>query len=235
MPHIRSNINFSNAYYISMVTCMVFQADDKSCELGGGSSDEDEKETGGDVDGHPETSSGEDKELKNRLLNKYSGYLSSLWRELSSKKKKKGKLPWDAREKLLHWWQLHYRWPYPSVRVRTIDSCACSFMPLLCMVMLCVQCGIEIFATPKYCLFMQELEKAALAESTGLDAKQINNWFINQRKRHWKPAPPPMLATTVYRLQPHSGGASSSSTAHHAALRADGQYFTGGSACPRGP
>ena len=35
---------------------------------------------------------------------------------------------------------------------------------------------------------MQELEKAALAESTGLDAKQINNWFINQRKRHWKPS-----------------------------------------------
>lgn len=28
----------------------------------------------------------------------------------------------------------------------------------------------------------------ALAESTGLDPKQINNWFINQRKRHWKPS-----------------------------------------------
>ena len=27
-----------------------------------------------------------------------------------------------------------------------------------------------------------------LAESTGLDLKQINNWFINQRKRHWKPS-----------------------------------------------
>jgi hypothetical protein len=23
---------------------------------------------------------------------------------------------------------------------------------------------------------------------TGLDPKQINNWFINQRKRHWKPS-----------------------------------------------
>jgi hypothetical protein len=34
---------------------------------------------------------------------------------------------------------------------------------------------------------VQELEKAALAEATGLDGKQINNWFINQRKRHWKP------------------------------------------------
>jgi hypothetical protein len=82
---------------------------------------------------------------------------------------------------------------------------------------------------------MQELEKAALAESTGLDAKQINNWFINQRKRHWKPAPPPILATTDYRLHHNSGGASSSSTVHHAALRAEWQYFAGGSAYPRGP
>ena len=38
-----------------------------------------------------------DKELKNRLLNKYSGYLGSLWKELS-RKKKKGKLPRDAPE-----------------------------------------------------------------------------------------------------------------------------------------
>ena len=35
---------------------------------------------------------------------------------------------------------------------------------------------------------LQEAEKLALAESTGLDQKQINNWFINQRKRHWKPS-----------------------------------------------
>ena len=63
----------------------------------------------------------EDMELKNRLLNKYSGYLSSLWKELS-RKKKKGKLPRDARQKLLHWWQLHYMWSYPSVRNRIIHT-----------------------------------------------------------------------------------------------------------------
>jgi len=82
---------------------------------------------------------------------------------------------------------------------------------------------------------MQELEKAALAESTGLDAKQINNWFINQRKRHWKPAPPTMaLATADYRLGPHGGGGSSSLAS--AGLRVEGrQYFTGGSSYPRGP
>lgn len=36
--------------------------------------------------------------------------------------------------------------------------------------------------------YIQEADKLALAEATGLDQKQINNWFINQRKRHWKQA-----------------------------------------------
>ncbi|XP_038878657.1 homeobox protein knotted-1-like 6 [Benincasa hispida] len=31
-----------------------------------------------------------------------------------------------------------------------------------------------------------DTDKIELAESTGLNQKQINNWFINQRKRHWK-------------------------------------------------
>lgn len=35
-------------------------------------------------------------------------------------------------------------------------------------------------------MYVQEADKMALAEETGLDQKQINNWFINQRKRHWK-------------------------------------------------
>ncbi|KAJ4980611.1 hypothetical protein NE237_031448 [Protea cynaroides] len=88
----------------------------------------------------------EDKELKGQLLRKYGGYLGSLKQEFL-KKKKKGKLPKEARQQLLDWWSKHYRWPYPS-----------------------------------------ESQKLALAESTGLDQKQINNWFINQRKRHWKPS-----------------------------------------------
>ncbi|XP_043688317.1 homeobox protein knotted-1-like LET6 [Telopea speciosissima] len=88
----------------------------------------------------------EDKELKGQLLRKYSGYLGSLKKEFL-KKRKKGKLPKEARQQLLDWWSRHYKWPYPS-----------------------------------------ESQKLALAESTGLDQKQINNWFINQRKRHWKPS-----------------------------------------------
>ncbi|KAI5672985.1 hypothetical protein M9H77_13349 [Catharanthus roseus] len=88
----------------------------------------------------------EDRELKGQLLRKYSGYLGSLKQEFM-KKRKKGKLPKEARQQLLDWWEKHYKWPYPS-----------------------------------------ETQKLALAESTGLDQKQINNWFINQRKRHWKPS-----------------------------------------------
>lgn len=122
----------------------IFNSDEK-CE-GVGSSEEDQDNSGGETELPEIDPRAEDRELKNHLLRKYSGYLSSLKQELS-KKKKKGKLPKDARQKLLNWWELHYKWPYPS-----------------------------------------ETEKVALAESTGLDQKQINNWFINQRKRHWKPS-----------------------------------------------
>ncbi|KAL3340290.1 hypothetical protein AABB24_028761 [Solanum stoloniferum] len=122
----------------------IFNSEDK-CE-GVGSSEEDQDNSGGETELPEIDPRAEDRELKNHLLRKYSGYLSSLKQELS-KKKKKGKLPKDARQKLITWWELHYKWPYPS-----------------------------------------ESEKVALAESTGLDQKQINNWFINQRKRHWKPS-----------------------------------------------
>ncbi|CAA0822338.1 Homeobox protein knotted-1-like 6 [Striga hermonthica] len=87
-----------------------------------------------------------DGELKQMLMRKYSGYLSSLRKEFL-KKRKKGKLPKDAIVTLLDWWNTHYRWPYPT-----------------------------------------EEEKSRLSEITGLGQKQINNWFINQRKRHWRPS-----------------------------------------------
>ncbi|KAL2325591.1 hypothetical protein Fmac_024649 [Flemingia macrophylla] len=90
--------------------------------------------------------SSSDQDLKEMLLRKYGGYLSSLRREFL-KKRKKGTLPKDARMILMDWWNTHYRWPYPT-----------------------------------------EEEKVQLSELTGLDQKQINNWFINQRKRHWKPS-----------------------------------------------
>lgn len=111
---------------------------------GGASSDEDLSTGDGDVqDGQ---SRGEDRELKDRLLRKFGSHIGTLKLEFS-KKKKKGKLPKEARQTLLQWWNVHYKWPYPT-----------------------------------------EADKIELAKSTGLDQKQINNWFINQRKRHWKPS-----------------------------------------------
>ncbi|KAH7836433.1 hypothetical protein Vadar_001182 [Vaccinium darrowii] len=103
----------------------------------------------------------EDRELKGQLLRKYSGYLGSLKQEFM-KKRKKGKLPKEARQQLLDWWSRHYKWPYPS-----------------------------------------ESQKLALAESTGLDQKQINNWFINQRKRHWKPSEDMQFVVMDASAHPH--------------------------------
>ncbi|NP_001266275.1 knotted homeodomain protein 4 [Solanum lycopersicum] len=114
----------------------------------GGSSDEDlgcEEMEAADSQESPANCEG-DNELKEMLMRKYSGYLSSLRKEFL-KKRKKGKLPKEARIVLLDWWKNHYRWPYPT-----------------------------------------EEEKNRLSEMTGLDQKQINNWFINQRKRHWRPS-----------------------------------------------
>ncbi|PPS08433.1 hypothetical protein GOBAR_AA12213 [Gossypium barbadense] len=152
----------------------IFNSDEK-CE-GVGSSEEDQDNSGGETELPEIDPRAEDRELKNHLLRKYSGYLSSLKQELS-KKKKKGKLPKEARQKLLSWWELHYKWPYPS-----------------------------------------ETEKVALAESTGLDQKQINNWFINQRKRHWKPSED-MQFMVMDGLHPQN-----------AALYMDGHYMGDGEA-----
>ncbi|KAB2084379.1 hypothetical protein ES319_A05G329800v1 [Gossypium barbadense] len=84
--------------------------------------------------------------LKDLLLHRFGNHITTLKLEFS-KKKKKGKLPKEARQILLEWWNVHSKWPYPT-----------------------------------------EGDKMALAGTTGLDPKQINNWFINQRKRHWKPS-----------------------------------------------
>ncbi|KAM0912889.1 hypothetical protein ACQ4PT_012503 [Festuca glaucescens] len=116
---------------------MVGSSEDELC-----SGDADVSEAGM----HEHSSRLADHELKEMLLKKYSGCLSRLRSEFL-KKRKKGKLPKDARLALMDWWNTHYRWPYPT-----------------------------------------EEDKVRLAAMTGLDPKQINNWFINQRKRHWKPS-----------------------------------------------
>ncbi|KAF5778160.1 putative transcription factor Homeodomain-TALE-KNOX family [Helianthus annuus] len=113
----------------------------------GGISSEEEEVSRGETD-----STHMSQELKDTLLRKFGGRISSLKQEFT-KKKKRGKLPKEARQTLLDWWSSHYKWPYPT-----------------------------------------EGDKISLAETTGLDPKQINNWFINQRKRHWKPSESMQLA-----------------------------------------
>ncbi|XP_047088191.1 homeobox protein knotted-1-like 4 isoform X2 [Lolium rigidum] len=159
---LTGQIQEANEFFMSMQAHIDSIAlDGNGCECGW--SCENKQETRG-VAGLPITSpAGEGKELTNQVLDKHSGYLRRLWREVAGKKKN-GRLPRDARQKLLRWWQLHHIWPYPS-----------------------------------------ELEKHVLAESTGLDTKQISNWFINQRKRHWRPTP--LNVGVQGRLQ-HINGAS---------------------------
>ncbi|XP_024987787.1 homeobox protein knotted-1-like LET6 [Cynara cardunculus var. scolymus] len=131
----------------SQFKAISFSTSDSACGEGGMDRNvSSEEEVDVDVNNNMVDPQAEDRELKGQLLRKYSGYLGSLKQEFM-KKRKKGKLPKEARQQLLDWWTRHYKWPYPS-----------------------------------------EAQKLALAESTGLDQKQINNWFINQRKRHWKPS-----------------------------------------------
>ncbi|KNA21290.1 hypothetical protein SOVF_044490 [Spinacia oleracea] len=106
----------------------------------------DEEYSGGEIYVHDLQQKDEERDLKDQLLRRFGSHISSLKIEFS-KKKKKGKLPREARQMLFEWWNAHYKWPYPT-----------------------------------------EADKIALAEMTGLDQRQINNWFINQRKRHWKPS-----------------------------------------------
>ncbi|KAM0878272.1 hypothetical protein ACQ4PT_034985 [Festuca glaucescens] len=159
---------------------------DNNCEGAGSSEDDLDTSCPEEID-----PSAEDKELKHQLLRKYGGYVGSLRQEFC-KRRKKGKLPKEARQKLLHWWDLHSKWPYPS-----------------------------------------ETEKIALAESTGLDQKQINNWFINQRKRHWKPAaedlPYSMVDGAVGFHAGASGGAGAAAALYmeRAPFMVDGMYRLG--------
>lgn len=85
----------------------------------------------------------EDRELKDKLHRKYSGYISLLKNEFSNKKKK-AKLPREARQVLLDWWAVHYKWPYPTVRT---DHFAISFdfASLISETRLCMYSGVTVW------------------------------------------------------------------------------------------
>uniref|UniRef100_A0A0E0GUC9 Homeobox domain-containing protein n=1 Tax=Oryza nivara TaxID=4536 RepID=A0A0E0GUC9_ORYNI len=158
-----------------------------------------------------------DKQLKHQLLRKYGGSLGDLRQEFS-KRTKKGKLPKEARLKLLHWWELHYdKWPYPSVRTHIYASHLINSTTFFCTKLDLMKMRELLGCT---CVYEQEMEKMTLAQTTGLDQKQISNWFINQRKRHWKPTPVAgMTFPTVeaagggFRHSGHDGGLAAAAAA----------------------
>lgn len=74
----------------------------------------DEDFSGGEMEVQEGQLKSEDRDLKDRLIRRFGNHIGSLKLEFS-KKKKKGKLPREARQTLLDWWNAHYKWPYPTV------------------------------------------------------------------------------------------------------------------------
>ncbi|CAA2997832.1 homeobox knotted-1-like 1 isoform X1 [Olea europaea subsp. europaea] len=66
-----------------------------------------------------------DHELKEMLMRKYSGYLSSLRKDFL-RKRRKGKLPKDARMVLVDWWNTHYISFSMYFLYYYLDECGCS-------------------------------------------------------------------------------------------------------------
>lgn len=114
-------VNVPNcAYGLTYKTLFFFlqELDDKLYKNGAddGALSSDEELSGGEMEMEMKS---EDGELKDRLLRMYGDHINTLKLEFS-KKKKKGKLPKEARQTLLEWWNVHYKWPYPTVSISDI-------------------------------------------------------------------------------------------------------------------
>ncbi|PON48207.1 Octamer-binding transcription factor [Parasponia andersonii] len=143
-----------------------------------------------------------EQDLKEILTRKHNGYLTILKTEFL-KKTKKVKLPKPAPTTLLHWWTDHYRWPYPTsiltahsgthVEQSGMDECDWSVYTTF-LIIISTPFDIRHDTIDQHSIShnlkaLHEEEKMKLSEETGVDQKQINNWFVNQRKRQWKPSP----------------------------------------------
>jgi hypothetical protein len=86
--------------------------------------------------------------LKQQLLRRYSGFMICSLKKEFLKRKKKGKLPKEARQKLLEWWTQHYKWPYPSVSKFYLTSeFAHIFQPVRTISVLTIEILLTIVAT----------------------------------------------------------------------------------------
>lgn len=101
-------------WIVTIIDAYVFQIELYLVLADEGGVSSDEEFSGGEVEVQDVQTRTEDRELKDRLLHKFGSHISKLKMEFS-KKKQKGKLPKEARETLLDWWKVHYKWPYPTV------------------------------------------------------------------------------------------------------------------------
>ena len=92
--------------------------------------------------------------LRQHLKRRHAASILSLKEEFM-RKRKKGKLPKDATTSLKTWWTSNLVWPYPSVRARHAPRV----------------CGGPDWPWP----CVQDEDKRALGDDTGLNATQINN------------------------------------------------------------
>ena len=103
--------------------------------------------------------------MQTNIKEKFSDAIQVLKKEFQNRQKK-GKLPSDATDLLKFWWEKNFHWPYPAVS---------SFFPPF----------RNAVSDPFNTFTTQEEDKDYFCKETGLSKTQINNWFINQRKRHW--------------------------------------------------
>jgi len=95
--------------------------------------------------------------LRAHLKRRHAASILSLKEEFL-RKRKKGKLPKDATSSLKAWWQANLVWPYPSVRAPPVRGGV-----------------LHPCVLTKVLLSLQDDDKRALGDDTGLNSTQINN------------------------------------------------------------
>lgn len=63
---------------------------------------------------------------------------------------------------------------------------------IICLTLYCIMCYIQVmedwFSAHRDNPYPSDEEKRALAATAHLREEQVSNWFVNVRKRYWRPA-----------------------------------------------